>query len=155
MRRRPTSREGFSLVELMLTLAIVSVLAVMAVPRYAQALRRYELDLAARRVAQDLKLARDQSRLTEQSQTVTFSADTGRYILAGMSDPDRPEQTYSVDLGDSPYGVKLVQADFCGSPAVTFNGFGLPGSGGQVILSHSGSYRTVLLDGETGEASLP
>lgn len=152
---RATSSEGFSLIELVLVLAIVSVVALMAVPRYGQAMSRYQLDLAARRLAHDLHLARDQARVTGQQCTIEFLVDDSQYTLSGVSDPDHATRSYCVRLGAEPYKATMVLADFGGDEGTAFNGFGLPTAGGSVVLECGGLEKSVVLDGQTGEVTLP
>src|SRR5438552_17658151 len=95
--RRAIRDGAFSLVELMLVMAIIAVVAAIAMPRYSASLARYRADMAARRIVAALALAQAKARATSSSQTITFTAG-GSYQILGMNDPDRPGQPYVVDL---------------------------------------------------------
>ena len=147
-------RPGFTLLELILVMAILAVVAAIVSPRYASSMSRYRAQAAAWRIRADLELARSSARTTGASRSVVFDLDANTYELTDLADSDRPSQTYTVALGDDPYDAVLVSADFGGSAKVTFNGFGTAASGGKVIVESGGVKMTVVLDGESGQVSV-
>lgn len=150
----PRRRPGFSLIELAMVLAVIAIAAAMAAPRYAASAARYRLDSAARRVAADLNLARSLARTSSSGQAVSFQVDLETYVLVGQSDLMGEPGTYSVNLAEAPYRAKLSSVDFGGDAQIVFDGYGRPDSGGQVVVASAGASRTVVLDGETGEAAV-
>ena len=156
MRSNPR-QPAFSLLELVLVVAIIAILASMAVPRYGHAVLRYRADAAARRVVADLEVARKRAIHAGAARTVSFDAAADSYQLAGMMDPVRPSLPYVVSLGDEPYGATIVSVDFGGETQVTFDAYGLPvgekGSGG-VVVQVGGEARKIVVDSQTGEASI-
>jgi prepilin-type N-terminal cleavage/methylation domain-containing protein len=145
---------GFSLVELVLVMAVLGVLAGIAVPRYSQFLARQRVDAAANRIVTDLSLAQRQARFLSKSLTVKFNLAGSRYTLVGVADPDRPANTYSVSLADEPYSATLQSADLGGDADVTFNGFGVPDTGGTLLVRVGQYQRTIELDGTKGLAKV-
>jgi prepilin-type N-terminal cleavage/methylation domain-containing protein len=146
----PTTRRAFSLMELVVVLAIVAITAAIAAPRYANAIARYRAETAARRVAADLAYARSLARQTSADQTVVFDPPTDVYTLAGVDDPDRPGQPYTVALADRPYHADLTAASFGGVKSVTFDGFGTPSSGGTVTIRVGDYLYTLTVEADTG-----
>ena len=130
---RPTS--GFSLLELVLVLAIMTTLSTVAVPRYAVSLARYRADAAAKRVKAELSLARRTAKITGASLTVDVS-------------------DYQEILSESPYRAVIVSADFDGDEDVVFDGYGIPDSGGTVTVRVGIIQRTVLVDADTGRSTV-
>ena len=153
-KRRRRLAGGFSLIELVLVLAIIGVAAGIAIPRYADSLARYHVDAAARRIVADLALARTSARSVSASRTVTFRVASGTYEMLGVAHLDRPGSTYAVDLSAAPYGVTVVSADFAGQPEVIFDGYGVPSSGGAVSVRVGRFTKTVELDADSAEASI-
>lgn len=141
----------------MIVIAILAVAGAIAMPRYAAAVERYQVDAAARRIAADLSLARSQARAASASRTVTFTVSTtaSQYVVSGAADPDHPSAAYIVSLAGSPYRVRLTSANFGGSASVTFSGYGATSAGGSVVVRGAGTYvRTVTLDANTGAVTV-
>lgn len=149
-RKACITSHGFSLLELVLVSAIVAVLAAIAVPRYGSASGRYRLDLAARRVAADLRLAQSYAKTSSSSCTVVFDAVTERYQITNLPAPDGASGSYQVTLPAEPYRAELLSVSFNGGAQVTFNGWGLPDNGGTVIVAAGSRQKTIAVDGETG-----
>jgi type IV fimbrial biogenesis protein FimT len=146
---------GLCLIEVVLVVAIVAIFAAIAAPRYGRAVGRYRLDLAARRVAADLRLAQSSARAASASRTVVFTPATDRYQLQGVASPDGVAGDYTVWLRVEPYGADLAGADFNGVSQVVFSGWGLPNCSGVVTLNVGSRQRTVVVDAQTGRVSIP
>ena len=145
---------GFTLVELVVVIVVVAVTAAIAVPRYTSSLSRYRADMAARRVAADLGLARSRAKVTGAAQTVLFTLANDSYTLPGVAGLDRPSDPYTVVVSAEPYRADLISASFGGSTTASFNGYGAPAAGGSVVVQAGTTQKTVLLDAATGEAKV-
>lgn len=156
MRPRITiANSGFSLLEVVLVAAIVAIFAAIAVPRYGSASARRRADLTAGRVAADLRLAQAHARVASSASTVCFYPVTEEYLLTDIPAPDGASGSYRVVLSSEPYRTDLVSADFTGAAQVTFDGWGLPNSGGTVVVAAGSQQRTITIDGPTGVVSVP
>ncbi len=152
---RPVDRVGFSLIELIITMLIVGIMGAIAAPKFHDSLSYHRANSAAMRIVADLKLAREYAKSTSADQTVTFSLGTDSYsITPGLTDLDRSSQPYEVTVSDAPFQASLISANFGGTATVTFNGFGAPDDGGQVVVQVGSHQVTVLLNVETGEATI-
>lgn len=152
MLRLPAKRHcglkpGFSLVELVIVLVLVSITAAIAAPRFSQATARQEVKAAADRLVADFNLARTRANAASQPVTITFDLEQSSYSFNASGG-----SAFTVALSESPYNVKISSADFKGASQVTFNAFGIPDNTGQVILSSSAGSRTVILM-QSGEAT--
>ena len=88
---------------------------------------------------------------------VLFDTDPDRYFFDGTPHPDAPARNYEVILGEEPYGAKIVSIDFSGygdKDRVIFDVFGVPNSGGTVVISVGSHVRTITVDADTGKASV-
>jgi prepilin-type N-terminal cleavage/methylation domain-containing protein len=145
---------GFSIVELALVLAIISVLAGIAAPRYARSLARYRADMAARRIAADLSLAQSRARSSSTSQAIVFDVTNNQYTIPGLANPDNRSQTYVVNLKDEPYLATIGTASFGGASTLTFNGYGDPANSGSITITSGDWTKTITLSGDTGSISI-
>ncbi len=145
---RTRRSEAFSLIELVLVLAIVAAGAAIAVPRYANSLSRARLDAAATQVAARLAFARGAAAATSAPVSVAFDAAGETVTLTGLpasftADAHAEAGAGPLSLAASPLRVDLSAADFGGNPALTFDARGRPDSGGVVELRLDGSVRSV------------
>ncbi len=156
-RRRSSKvrRAGFTLVELVITVLIMGILAAVAAPKFADTLHRTRVESAAKRIKVDLGLARQNAISRSSTQTVQFTPATDDYTLPGMADLDHSSQTYSVDLAAAPYNAVLVSATLGGDSDVQFDQYGQPDSGGTITVESGAFKKTVTVDPDTGQASIP
>lgn len=145
--------QGFSLIELVMVMTITAILAGIALPRYADALARYRVDAAARRVIADLEYARSLARAQSAGIQVKFKTDEDCLRLTGVQSMDDAGQEWALDLSAKPYYADLVSNDFSGSN-LTFNGYGYPDSGGSIVIAVGSEKRTVVLDIDSGKAAI-
>ncbi len=145
-------RSAFSIVELVFVLTIMAIVCAIAVPRYAGATQDYQIGMAAQRIVSDLALAQNRANYGSTSVTLTFNTTSNSYQIAGMTDPDRPTQTYTVNLNVEPYRSTLVSASFGGSNQITFDGYGTPTQGGTVIITSGAQQHTITVDPTSGRA---
>ncbi len=148
------ARFAFTLLELIVVMAIIGVVASIAVPRYANFVARGRADAAARRVVADLAFAQRLARQSGSAQRVSFSTDLDRYVLVGVPDPDHAGQDYSVALPVDPYQARINSADFGGSLEIVFDGYGVPDNGGAVVVKVGDHARQIDVDPDTGRTTV-
>ncbi len=151
----PAHRCAFSLLELVIILVTIALLSAIAVPRYADALVRYRVNLAADRVMRDLQWAAAHAKATGADVVLAFDLADNAYTSAELDDPDQPGSGYAVALGEPPYEAAITAADFAGSAQVTFNGYGTPSASGFIAVTVGDRTQKVTLDAATGEVSIP
>ncbi len=153
-RANRPGRQGFNLFELVMVIAIMSIVAAIAVPRYGQAAARYRVAVAARRIAKDLALASRHARNAGASRTLTFHSAGGEYTISGLAGLEKSAHPYRVDLSAEPYRTRVDSVDFGGDGEVTFNGYGVADSSGQVVLKSGDITRTITFDADSGRATV-
>jgi len=151
---RRKSGAGVTSLELVIIVLIVGILASAAIPALSHSLSAHRVESAAQRVKLDLELARRRARVSSSSQSVQFDSASSSYTLPGVSHLDHPGLDYAVDLAGPPYDSLITSVDFGGDEQVIFNGYGLPDSGGAVVLQSGQYQRTVTLDAEQGKAAI-
>jgi type II secretory pathway pseudopilin PulG len=145
---------GFSLLEMVLVLAIVITLAAIAAPRYGASLARYRADLAARRIVADIALAQLNAKAASSSRSIVFDVSDNKYEIPDLPSFDGSSGSYIVQLSQRPYEGKFISAYFGGDAQLTFNGWGVPDSGGKVVLSVGSEQRIISVNSETGKATV-
>ena len=145
---------GFSLVELVLVVLIIAIMAAVAVPRFAASATRNRVDAAANRLAADFRLAQRAARLSSASRSISVVVDADAYRLPELAGLDRATDQYEVRLGDPPYEVQIIQIDLGGDAVLTFDGYGVPDSKGEIVIQAGSEQRTIQVAAETGEVSI-
>jgi prepilin-type N-terminal cleavage/methylation domain-containing protein len=151
--RRPHLR-AFTLVELVMVLAIIAVFSAIAFPRFTSSMVRYRVDSAAQRLAADLYHARQTAIATSQVVRIEFYIADDLYIIWGVRDIDFPDYTYAVAMDDPPYRIDIASANFGGSTVVQFDQYGRPSASGTVVVQIGTARRTVSLNQTTGKATV-
>lgn len=147
-------RKALSLLELVLTLAILAIMAAVAVPRYGLSATRYHADLAAQRICADLQSARQAAQSTGSPQTIQFDPDRDQYEIKGIIPLSGTEGSASVHLDRDPYDADLTSAVFGSGSTVVFRGWGIPDQGGTITLTVGNETRTLTLDATTGAVDI-
>ncbi|HEV3020912.1 MAG TPA: GspH/FimT family protein [Pirellulales bacterium] len=158
-RRRSHPPAGYTLLELVTAVVIIGLIASAGAPRFAAAIGAQQASAAARRLAADLEWLRSTARITSQSQTVSFDTAGNTYTLLAFADPDHPGKPYKVVLPGGLCSAGFVSVNLggpvgpTGTTTLTFNGFGVPLSGGSVVLRAGKTTRTITIDATTGIAT--
>ena len=147
-------RRGFSLIELVLMLAIISVCAAIAAPRYANSLAVYRAQAAAQRIAADINLARTQGKISSAGQSIVFNVSANSYSLPGVPGLNGQPSPYALSLSSDPYSTTLQSATFGTGSTLTFDRFGQPLTGGTITLASGGYQKSVVIDPVSGMATV-
>src|SRR6185437_920341 len=135
-RPRAVRRQrGFTLLEMIVVVAILGMMAMLIVSRGPMRSARLDLDGTAGQMAQSLRLARSQA--IAHNRIVTWTVKPGE----GFGPADRPPQPI-------PAGLAVAQSETIG-----FAGDG-SSSGGQVILRGRGRQVAIAVDWLTGRVRL-
>jgi len=136
--------------ELLLVITIMVLAALVAIPRYANAMSNYRADMAARRIVADLRWAQARARNQSTSQTVTFNTTNSTYQIVGANDPDHIASGYTVDLTADPYRAAITSVSLGTQPQVVFNGYGIPTNGGTIVVGSGGAQKTITIETTAG-----
>ncbi|MEN6326272.1 MAG: GspH/FimT family pseudopilin [Syntrophomonas sp.] len=122
------SETGFTLLELIVVMALLSMVAAMAIPQYNKVLDNVELKADAQKMARVLQSARQEAITAGQSKTVYFYDQSTKYKV-------RDGDTYWLSSGIS-YGAVALNGRHEGKPACVFSASGVPSSCGTITLQN-------------------
>lgn len=139
-----------------MVLAILGVLSAIAVPKFQRSIARQRADAAATRVAADLRFARKRAmqRSTTQSIVFTLAAGNDAYGLPSVPGLNDPTTAYRVPLSAEPYNASLTTVTLGGDLTLIFDGFGVPDSGGTIVLRVGEFVKTITINASTGEPTI-
>jgi len=134
------NKKGFTLIELMIVIAIMGIISAISAPNIVKGLPKYRLKRAARDITSNIRGARSIAIKTKKDVPIQFDLDKHRYSINGKWYPNADITTnnalseyygsgLSFGLGNSA-GVDEAQGDSCSF------------TGNQVIFNSRGINRT-------------
>ena len=118
--------------ELVVVLAIMSVLTAIAIAAFGGSLAKNRIDAASARLASDIRLVQTSARTRSESFKLAFDLAADQYDAT----PDPTDAwTSAVDFSLAPYRTDIVNAVFGTSTHVTIDASGAPVEPGWVVLA--------------------
>lgn len=154
---------AFSLLELVIVLAIMAVVASLASVRYAGALATYRVDAAARRLQADFETARQRSRTLGVSVYLDLDADNSSYDIRTRAEINSgaarsttaTNGPIKVDLRDAPYNARIARlTSSSGSSIAIFEPTGICSTTMRIAIRVGERERTVELDASSGRSTI-
>ncbi len=154
-------RSGVTFVELTVSVMILGILAAIASPIYSNSLVRYQVEVTAQRISQDIVQTQRAARQTNSTRTITFTTVDHSYVISGINSMDHASQPYKVLLSESPYRAQFsslvtaaIPATQLASLTLTFDRFGMPDQGISVTVRSGTLQKRVDLAPTSGRVSV-
>lgn len=139
-------RWGFSLLEIIVVLALLAVISVVAIPTFGNYLAERELEAACLQLQQDIRLASQQALVGESATyRINLYRNAEKYRVLDMSKPSRYREVAM------PPGVDLAWTNF-ENDVIYFSARGRPTAGGHITLKSgkTGKFLYVIVAPVTG-----
>jgi prepilin-type N-terminal cleavage/methylation domain-containing protein len=147
------SREGFTLIETMMVLAVLGIIMAMAAPNFSKWKEKHEINGQAQKVYFDLMLARTTAVKNNNIVRVAFNTTSHTYTIHNDTDGDGTQDTgeavksvalendinfaYNTGINDEDGNAVSAAVSFGGSTTVTFDSRGQSSASGSVFLLHT------------------
>jgi len=110
-RSRQSDIEGFTIIELMVVVAIAAVLIALAAPSFAEFLSKRRVDGVMAELATDLQYARSEAVSRNTPVRVTFGSENGCYVIHLASAASAQCTRNSSTITPAAAEIKVVQLD--------------------------------------------
>jgi len=117
--------DGFTLIEILVTMAILTILGAFAVPQWGNLLSKYRLDSAARQVATELHGAKNRAMAQYRRFKLVFDSSTSTYTIQKEQNPGEGDYTAISGSKSLPLGITV---EFNNTPVFQTRGNASPGA---------------------------
>ena len=146
---------GFTLTELMVTIAIISVLSAIATPNVLQWMQSRKLTVGTQEILSALNAARFRAVKDNAHAIINFNTTQDSYrVFLDLNRNNRWDDGTDTGLAAEkmPAGISITEASFAGGASwIRFDGQGLPnGLGGHVVIVDPGGRMRQVVVNVTG-----
>jgi prepilin-type N-terminal cleavage/methylation domain-containing protein len=141
-------RHGFTLIELVLVVAIIAMMAVIAVPRLASAQTGSRFSGAERRMQSEFAAVGELAAAEGRAHTIQFHIPSGEMRVYRGTVLTAPSLVRSIAFADEPYRASIVATNITGGGAtVLVDGFGMYSAEAKIQIAIGSDVRVVNLSG--------
>lgn len=133
----PVSEKGFTLFEVMVSMAIVMTMATISTPFIKRYQPNLKLDGTSRDLTSDLRLAQQYSIAEQVVHYVEIATSTRQYALY-KTGSSTPIKTYSL-----PNEINFQSVDGFTNNRISFNAYGAVSESGSIVLSNDQKNKTI------------
>ncbi|MFK7760301.1 MAG: Tfp pilus assembly protein FimT/FimU [Phycisphaerales bacterium] len=156
MYTKPTLKSSaFSLVELVIVVAILGIITAVAVPRFADAGSGRRLTAARSAIYSDVELIKLRARATSKPHAIKFYPSENKYIVVEGIDINRRSIVLTRDLDDDPFNINLDRTNIGGDEILTINALGELSPASTLQINDDGVTFNVELEGLSDNGLVP
>lgn len=137
------SRKGFSLIEMLIVMAIIGVLLSAAIPSWTKYRLNSDLRTAARGVASDFFNTKQRAIGETVEYRIIFNVNGNSYQIRNMSSGEFKTK----NLSEFAEGIEMTSAAFSfGNPIIIFSARGIAENGSVILHNSKGSTATITVN---------
>jgi len=138
-------QEGFTLAEILITVAVIAIISAIAIPTYSRYSLNTDLKAAARNIQADFLDLRERAISENTKYQITFDQNGNSYTIQRGTETGAPYTPIEVrTFSNFGSGVGIFSAVFGGGGAtITFEGRGIATTGKVVLTNSRGSTATI------------
>lgn len=115
---------GFSMIEMVMVIAIIGIITAIALPKFAHAGAGRRLSAAKNTLISDIEMVKLRARGTSKVHVIKFYPDENKYIIVEGTDIKREAVILSRDFDDEPYTVGLSRTTIGASESAVISVYG-------------------------------
>ena len=116
--------KGFSMIEMVIVVAIIGIMATIAIPRFADAGSGRRLSAAKRTLIKDIESAQTRARATSKVHVIKFYPSENRYIIVEGEDIRREAVILVRDFDEDPYTLGIKRTNLGGDEYAVISVYG-------------------------------
>tara|TARA_R110000737_G_scaffold2923_10_gene9259 strand:- start:17926 stop:18471 length:546 start_codon:yes stop_codon:yes gene_type:complete len=144
--RRNTER-GFSMIELVIVVAVMGIIAAIAVPKFADAASGRKIQAAKKQLLADIKATKLRARATSKQHTLKFFLNENMYVIVEGNEIDKNAIIIARDFDEDPYNLGIQRTSLGGDEVLVITPFGDLTPPTTVRLQLGSHTHDVILDG--------
>lgn len=138
---------AFSMIELVIVVAITGIIAAIAVPKFADAGSGRRVSATKKTLIADVEMAKLRARASSKPHVIKFYPDTNNYIIVEGTDIKRQAVIHSRDFNSEPYAVGISRTNLGVNQYAVINAFGDISPAFTVGIINDGFETLVTFDG--------
>ena len=144
---RRSSKNGFSLIELIIVIMIIGVVTAIAMPKFAHAGSGRRLSAARKTLLSDIAMVKLRARATSKVHLIKFYPDEEIYIIVEGTEITRDSIILSRDLKVEPFNLEISRTSLGVNPYSTITVYGDVSPGFTIGIIDDGVEIAIRVDG--------
>ena len=151
-----SNQAGFTIIELVMAIAIMAIIAAIAVPAYTRSNDYYELEFAARQIKANVHAAQQLAQTTSQMQPILFDTTANEYVIPGVRSPDtgRTPLIKKFAGGVRRTYIESVSAPAAGDGMIMIGPDGVFDSDVTIKIRRGNNRRVIVIEQATGQITI-